>query len=421
MVEIRNPINVAEAVDRVMRYKQTGKKETVSFHDCDHRWLAEPIVATDHVPSFDKSPYDGFAFRSADTTEASTDQPASFEIIEHIGAGEVAAKAIGPGQATRIMTGAQIPKGADCVAMFEECHDFIENNTAFMTIDHPMEKGQNIIQEGSEVKKGTVLIKEGTPVNPGVKALLATFGYSEVKVAKKPVVGVIATGTELLDVDEPLEPGKIRNSNAYTICSQVERAGGISKYYGKLADELEPSYSLMKQALAEVDILITTGGVSVGDFDLMPVIYEKLGANVLFNKVKMRPGSVTTVAALEDKLLYGLSGNPSACYVGFELFTRPIIRHSLFSSKPFLKRIQATMADELPKANPFSRFVRSYVTYEDGKVFANLAGIDKSNIVTSLAHTTALMVLPGGTSGYEKGDTVDVLLLEQSEGQAAFS
>src|SRR5699024_5835801 len=165
---------------------------------------------------------------------------------------------------------------------------------------------------------------------------------------KKPVVGIIATGSELLDVDEPLAPGKIRNSNAYMIASQVIRAGGDYRYFGKLVDEFDQSYRMIKTKLEEVDMLITTVGVSVVDFHLMPAIYEKLGPQVLFNKVAIRPGSVTTVAVKDGKLLFGLSGNPSACYVGFELFARPIIRHALYSETPFLQRIKATLAEDFP-------------------------------------------------------------------------
>lgn len=420
MVEMRKPIQVNEAIQKVMNFKSSGKKEQVSIHDCDNRRLAEPIMATNNVPSFDKSPYDGFALRSGDTESASRDCPVEFEIVEHIGAGQVPIKSLSKGQATRLMTGAQIPIGADCVAMFEVCKAYEKDNKPFMSIKRKMNESQNIIKEGSEVKQGEKLIEEGTLINPGVKAVMATFGYSEVQVAKKPVVGIIATGTELLDVNEALEPGKIRNSNAYMIASQIKRAGGMYRYYGKLADEFDSSYEVIKDALEEVDILITTGGVSVGDFDLMPAIYEKLNAEVLFNKIAMRPGSVTTVAVTDGKILFGLSGNPSACYVGFELFTRPIVQHYLFNQTPHLKRIKAILADEFPKPNPFTRFVRSYITYEGGQVRVHLAGIDKSNIVTSLAHATCFMVLPGGTRGFEKGDVVEALLLNDTEGQGPF-
>ena len=419
-VEIRQPIPVEEAVKKVMEHRKQGEAETISFDDCDGRRLAEPIIANHNIPSFDKSPYDGFAFKAAQTKNASIDNPVHFAVVEHIGAGELPEKSLVENEATRIMTGAQIPEGADCVAMFEVCHSYEKDGQQYISITEPLQPGDNIIVEGSEVTKGEELIPAGTYINPGVKALLATFGYAQVKVAKKPHIGILATGTELLEVDEPLEPGKIRNSNAHMISSQVLRAGATFTYYGKLADEFEPSLAKIKEVLEEVDLLITTGGVSVGDFDLMPEIYEALGANVLFNKVAMRPGSVTTVATIGDKLLFGLSGNPSACYVGFELFTRPIIQTLLFNKKPYMKRAKAFLAEDYPKDNPFTRFIRSYTMYKDGNIYVKLAGMDKSNVVSSLAHSTCLMVLHRGTSRLTAGSEVDILLIEDYEGQAEF-
>ncbi|MFA1818745.1 gephyrin-like molybdotransferase Glp [Virgibacillus oceani] len=420
-VERRKPIPVEEAIENLMKYRITGSSETISIQSCDNRRLAEPVIAKHPVPSFDKSPYDGFALCSKDTAEASRNNPVEFEVVEHIGAGQVPQRELKAGQVTRIMTGAQIPKGADCVAMFEVCKSYEKNNKPYMSIKRKMQAGQNIIQEGSEVTKGDPLVEKGTLINPGVKALLATFGYAQVQVAKKPVIAVIATGTELLEVNESLQPGKIRNSNAYMITSQIERAGGVAKYIGKLPDELDSSFEKIKQTLEEVDILITTGGVSVGDFDLIPDIYDKLGAEVLFNKVAMRPGSVTTVALKGSKLLYGLSGNPSACYVGFELFVRPVIQHALYNNNVYLKRIKAILADDFPKPNPFTRFVRSYITYDKTEVYVHLSGIDKSNVVSSLANAASLMVLPGGTRGFKRDDVVDVLLLNDTEGQQNFN
>ncbi|WP_019376099.1 gephyrin-like molybdotransferase Glp [Virgibacillus halodenitrificans] len=421
MVEIRKPIPVEKAIREVMNYASKGIVEEVPIENSHQRRLAQQVVATNNVPSFHKSPYDGFALRSIDTNEVSLESPIEFEVVEHIGAGQVPTKKLHNNQATRIMTGAQIPEGADCVAMFEICKTYKKDDKTYVSLKRKMEMGQNIIKEGSEVVMGEVLIEKGTMITPGVIASLATFGYSSVKVAREPVIGIIATGTELLDVDEELRPGKIRNSNAYMISSQIERAGGTPKYLGKLADELESSYETIKEALEEVDHLVTTGGVSVGDFDLMPAIYEKLGAEVLFNKIAMRPGSVTTVAVLGNQLLFGLSGNPSACYVGGELFLRPIIQASQFSTTPYLKRIKATLADEFPKPNPFTRFVRCYVVYKDGKVYTKVAGIDKSNVVTSLAYSDCLMVLPGGTRGFKIGDEVEILLLNNYEGQQDFN
>ncbi|WP_077622200.1 gephyrin-like molybdotransferase Glp [Sediminibacillus massiliensis] len=420
MVEKRKPIPVEKAVDLVMDRKIQGNTEIVSLEQADNRRLAEEIIATHPIPPFNKSPYDGFAFRSEDTEGASKDSPAVFEVVERIGAGSRASRSLKPGQAVRIMTGAELPQDADCVAMFEICNSFTDEGKDYMSLKRKMEPGQNVIATGSETAANEKLVEKGTIINPGVKALLATFGYATVKVVRKPVVGVFATGSELLDVDQELEPGKIRNSNAYMIASQIGRAGGEVKYYGKLEDDFQTSYQAVNKAWKEVDFLVTTGGVSVGDFDLLPDIYKKMEAKVLFNKVGMRPGSVTTAAEKDGKLLFGLSGNPSACYVGFELFVRPLLRSFLLEEKPYAKMAEAELEIDFPKPNPFTRFVRSAIDFQGGKIRVKPVGMDKSAVVTSLAFTNALMILPGSTRGYQAGDKVSVLLIDNLEGQKSF-
>lgn len=416
MVEKRTPISVMEAIQKVMQFAKPGEKEMVALEEAYGRYLAEDLCADHDVPPFDRSPYDGFAIRAADSAAASLDHPVEFEVIETIGAGQVATKDVAPFQAVRIMTGAQIPNGCDAVVMFEVANEYERNGKTYMSIKRPFRPGDNISFQGEDTKKGEMLVPKGTFINPGVQALLATFGYANVHVAKKPKVGIFATGSELLDVSEPLVPGKIRNSNAYMIQAQVYRIGALPVYFGKLMDDADRCFAAIETVLDEVDILITTGGVSVGDYDYLPVIYERLGAEVLFNKVAMRPGSVTTVAQKEGKLLFGLSGNPSACYVGFELFVRPVIRTMLYSAKPYLYKTTATLLADFPKPNPFTRFVRSYVYAKEGVLYVTPVGMDKSNIVTSLAKANALMVLPGGTRGFSKGDTVEIWLLENEEG-----
>ncbi|WP_100402815.1 molybdopterin molybdotransferase MoeA [Bacillus sp. FJAT-42315] len=416
MLQKRTPIAVEEAVRRVMEFAQQGKKEFVSLPSAYGRFLAEDLIADHDVPSFDRSPYDGFAIRAEDSISASAEQPISFEVVGEIGAGFVFSEQVKERQAVRIMTGAQIPQGCNAVVMLELARAYEENDKSYMEIKRPYQSGDNISFQGEDMKKGAVLVKKGTYINPGVSALLATFGYHEVPVVKKTVIGVLATGSELLDANEPLQPGKIRNSNAYMILSQIERAGGEARYFGKFSDELDTCVAAVKEAIEEVDFLITTGGVSVGDYDYLPEIYEQLGAKVLFNKIAMRPGSVTTVAQLNNQLLFGLSGNPSACYVGFELFVRPIIRTFSWNSSPHLRREQAILGGDFKKPNPFTRFVRANLSFNDGQLVASPSGFNKSSAVSSLAEANAFIVLPGGTRGYEKGMVVDVLLLEDLQG-----
>ena len=416
MLEKRVPIPVAEAVERVMKYAQQGENEEVSIIESYGRVLGEDVVADHDVPHFDRSPYDGFAIRAEDTKEASQDHPIEFEVIGEIGAGSVFKEEVKAFEAVRIMTGAAIPEHCNAVVMLELTEGCKKNGKTYMKLKRPFANGDNVSFRGEDIKQNQVLVTKGTVINPGVAALLATFGYSSVKVVKQPVVGIVTTGSELLEVHEPLEPGKIRNSNSYMIAAQIARAGGKVRYYGQLADELEACYEAVKSAMDEVDILITTGGVSVGDYDYLPAIYEKLHANVLFNKIAMRPGSVTTVAEVNGKLLFGLSGNPSACYVGFELFVHPIIQTYLYAKEPHAYRADAILQKDFPKPNPFTRFVRAKVNIVNGVLQAMPVGLDKSSAVSSLADSNAFIVLPGGTRGFEAGMTVSVLLLEPSQG-----
>ncbi|WP_181566823.1 gephyrin-like molybdotransferase Glp [Bacillus altitudinis] len=417
MMERRQPIPVEEAVKKVHQFQKHGQVEWVPLKNSLGRWIAEDILADHDVPAFDRSPYDGFALRAEDTKEASSEHPIEFEVIDHIGAGIVSAKTIGPFQAIRIMTGAKIPKGANVVIMLELTKTFEKDGKSMMSLKRRLKKGDNISRQGEETLKGNVMIKKGSKVTPGVTAILATFGYAVVPVVKKPVIGIISTGTELLQVSDAMVDGKIRNSNLSMVYAQVLEAGGEPLDLGGVSDDFDQSYEAVKAALSKVDMLITTGGVSVGDFDFLPAIYEKLGAEVLFNKVAMRPGSVTTVAALPNgQLLYGLSGNPAACFVGFELFVKPIIYKWCLKENPFPVFAEAKLTHDFPKANPFTRFVRASLDFAGSQLSVTPTGLDKSSAVTSIAHADCFIVLPGGTRGFSAGDQVSVLLFHHEGG-----
>ena len=386
--------------------------EQISLENTYGRILAEPIVAKHDVPPFNRSPYDGFAVRAEDTINASGGNRIPFRVIGEIGAGHVADRAINEREAYRIMTGALIPINADAVVMLEQT---VEQKDAF-TLRKPFVSGENISKQGEDAKEGERLIEEGAFIHPGTIALLATFGYAHVEVGKRPVAGILSTGTELLGVDEELVPGKIRNSNGPMIAAQLTRMGITYKSYGMLADDLDACTDMVKQALKETDLLITTGGVSVGDYDYLPAIYERLGAKVLFNKVAMRPGSVTTVAVLGDKLLFGLSGNPSACFTGFELFTRPAILRMMGAERPYMQRMTAVLGEDFTKPNPFTRFVRAVWEMTTDGIVARPAGFNKSSAVSSIARGNCLLVLPSGTRGFTVGMGVDILLLGTEQG-----
>lgn len=408
MENSRTPVTVAEAVLRVTESSRYIGTERIPLEASYGRILAQPLTATHDVPHFTRSPYDGYAIASVDSAGASGSNRVRFTVVDHIGAGEVSQAVLGRGEAVRLMTGAALPAGADAVVMFEQA--VAEGDT--FTVRKSFKAQENLSLQGEDMQAGEGILPAGSFIHPGVVALLATFGYGEVTVAKRPVVGILSTGTELLAVTDPLVPGKIRNSNGPMIAAQLARMGIPYRIYDTEADQLEQCLRTVRQALAETDCLITTGGVSVGDYDYLPEIYTRLGAEVLFNKVAMRPGSVTTVAVAGEKILFGLSGNPSACFTGFELFVRPALLRMMGADHLYLPHTTAVLAEDSPKANPFTRFIRAVY---DGMA-VRPAGFNKSNAVSSIARGNALIVLPGGSRGYTAGDQVDVLLLGAEEG-----
>ncbi|CEF18109.1 gephyrin-like molybdotransferase Glp [Staphylococcus xylosus] len=407
-IEKRNPIPVREAINRVVSQDIYTKQIEVPLESSVNYILAEDIVATYEIPRFNKSPYDGFALRSKDTEGASGEHRVNFTVIDHIGAGSVSEKEVGPFEAVRIMTGAEMPKGADAVVMLEQT---VEDEQSF-TIRKSFNVNENVSLKGEETQIGDTVLNKGQQINPGAIAVLATYGYTQVKVFDKPSIGVIATGSELLEVGDDLEPGKIRNSNGPMIAALSQKFNLDVASYQIQEDDLKSSIQVVKEAMTKHDIVITTGGVSVGDFDYLPQIYDKINAEVLFNKIAMRPGSVTTVAVAEGKYLFGLSGNPSACFTGFELYVKPAVLHMMGATAIYPQMIQATLMEDLTKANPFTRFVRATATFNGKAMTVVPSGFNKSGAVVAIAHSNAMIMLPGGTRGYQKGYTVDVILTD---------
>lgn len=407
-LEKRQPIPVSEAIQRCVNQALRLPQTTVDLYEAEGFILAEDIVATYDIPRFNKSPYDGFAIRSQDSDGASGDRRLAFKVIDHIGAGAVSSEVLSEREAVRIMTGAELPKGADAVVMLEQT---VQTDEGF-TLRKAFSQYENVSLKGEETKTGDVVLKKGQRLNAGAIAVLATFGYRNVPVFQKPSVAVIATGSELLDVEDPLEPGKIRNSNGPMIHALLKKEGIDSEVYKIQQDDFESSLAVVRKAIEQHDIVITTGGVSVGDFDYLPDIYRALDAKVLFNKVAMRPGSVTTVAVTDQTFLFGLSGNPSACYTGFELFVKPSICRMMGAFKFYPALVRATLMEDFKKANPFTRFVRATATFDGRATTVKPSGFNKSGAVVAIAHSNAMMILPGGTRGYSMGHQVDVLLTE---------
>ncbi|QSF42574.1 molybdopterin molybdotransferase MoeA [Paenibacillus tianjinensis] len=407
----RKAIQVKEAQARVMQYAKVLGIEEVPLSQSCGRYLAEPVNAPHPFPAFNRSGMDGFAIIAADTQECNAENPVWLEVIDNIPCGAVPSADLTPGTAARIMTGAQVPEGADAVVMIEITESRDRDGKTFVLLRKPQLAGSNITPRGFELKEGQLVLPAGRLIAAGDIAVLAAFGIHMVKVHRRPKIAIFATGSELLAVDEPLQPGKVRNSNSPMLEALVREAGGEAVMLGAIADDLELARSKVQMALETHDLVITTGGVSVGDYDIMGDLVREKTGEMLFNKVTMRPGSVTTAAVRGGKLLLALSGNPGACFVGFQLFARPVISLMLGAAQPLLPEWTAFMGADYTKVNNYTRFVRARLEIRDGSIYAYPAGIDESSVMVTIKDSDCLIIVPPEARGLAAGDRVKILKL----------
>ncbi|GIP25959.1 molybdopterin molybdenumtransferase [Paenibacillus sp. J23TS9] len=408
----RKPLQVQQAQDLLSAYGKPGSTEQIPIQESHGRYLAEEVKAPHPFPRFRRSGMDGYAVRSEDTMGCSSDQMVWLDVIDEIPCGSVSEHEITAGTAARIMTGAQVPEGADAVVMLEmtELREY-EGHTQ-LGLKRKIEEGKNVTPIGFEVQQQEVLLRPGRRIQAGEISVLASFGVHQVTVYQKPRIAIFSTGSELLTVDEPLQPGKIRNSNTYMLASQVREAGGEPFILEAVMDDLLLAKAKVEKAMQEYDAVVTSGGVSVGDYDIMGDFVRSDSVDMLYNKIAMRPGSVTTAAVKDGKLLFALSGNPGACFVGFELFVRPFIQRVIGCDKPYLTEWTAILEQDYTKVNAFTRFVRGRVEARDGMLYAIPAKVDESSVMVTIKDSDCLIVIPPAKSITPAGEKVKILLLK---------
>jgi molybdopterin molybdotransferase len=292
----------------------TNSSEKTPLVNALHRVLAQPILADIDQPSFDKSAMDGYACRSQDL-------PGPLLLKDKLAAGDSSEVEINPGECVQIFTGARIPKGADCVIVQEQVQINKPGNVLFTA----SETKNNICYQGEDAKQGDKLIPAGSLLQAHDLAIVASAGIDAVQVFTKPLVGIICTGNELIDVSEKPSGGKIRNTNLYQLIAQIQKAGGLPQYYGVIADNMTELLSTVQRAIAECDMLITTGGASVGEFDLIPEAFLKAGCTIHFKTVAIQPGKPVIFATTDGKPCFGLSGNPVSSFLQFHLIVNPCL------------------------------------------------------------------------------------------------
>jgi molybdopterin molybdotransferase len=404
------PLSLEEAQQQILAEVKPLAEESVNLLEAHGRILAETVTADTDVPAFPKAMLDGFAVRAADVQGASASHPVRLRVLETVPAGIIPTHEVGPGTATRIMTGAMMPPGADAVCRFEMTRDPAAADRTVVDVLAPVPVGEAVARVGEDVVCGTAVLAPGHRLGPAEVGMLATFGYAKVAVFRSPRVGILSSGTELVGVDEPLDPGKIRNSNSYMVASLVRAAGGVPRLYEPVSDDLEALSDTIRRALAEVDLLVTTGGVSVGDYDLMHEAFELAGARKRFWKVAVRPGSPVLFAVAGHVPVIGMSGNPAAAFVNAELFLLPAIRQMAGLKQVHRSAHTATLTDTPTKKmiKP-TRFLRGFAYEEGGRLWVDVTGSQSSGVFSSFLHSNALVRIEGGKLP-QAGDAIEVYL-----------
>ena len=389
-------IHLDKSISTVLDFAKTSSRtETVPLWESTNRVLAVDIVSDIYMPPFDKAAVDGYACRKADISE-------NMKVIEVIPAGQFPKKTIEQGTCSKIMTGAPVPKGADCILMVEETETLSDNIIRFTGKDTK----SNIAIFAEDVKLGDVVLEKGILIEPQHIAILAAVGVSQVEVSSKPKVSILITGDELVEPEVKPQPSQIRNSNGHQLYTQVIRAGAEPVYGGIIEDTLEATRSAISNALNETDIVVLTGGVSMGDFDYVPQVLQELGVELKFQTIAVQPGKPTVFGVKGDKLVFGLPGNPVSSLLQFELHVRPAIQKIMGNQKPQMDIIKMPLATDYKRKRAQRLALVPAMFTGSGEVQpVNYHG---SAHIFALTSVTAFIMVPIGVEQINKGVLVDV-------------
>ena len=401
-------LSVAEAQQRVLEQAQPLPPGEVPLGPAALGLvLAEEVASDLDLPPHDKAIMDGYALRAADLATGR----ATLEVIEEVLAGQVPQRAVGPGQATRIMTGAPVPAGADAVVMVEHTERIDADHVEVL---RPAKAGDNIARQGSEHKAGELVIDAGKIISALELAVLATVGKFRMKVFRRPTVGILATGDELVEVHETPQPGQIRNSNSFSLYAQVLKCGGLPVTLETSRDNVS---DLRRQMIAGLknDVLVVSGGVSMGKYDLVEPVFKELGIDVHFESVSMRPGKPTVFATFGNRFVYGLPGNPVSTFVAFELFVKPVLNRLQGVQAGALCLIRGTVQNEISEKSGRTAFLPARVSSESGKTKISPISWKGSADIFSAVEANGFLVVPLETTHLKAGDEAEALMFDELE------
>jgi molybdopterin molybdotransferase len=411
-------LTVEQALSAVLAGIPILGEEIVPLPEALGRVLAQGVVALDSLPPFANSSMDGYALRAADSAQAALNNPSLLRVVADIAAGTVPEKEIIPGTAARIMTGAPLPPGADAVIPVEDTSEPWRSPERPLPdeieIRRSVKAGDYVRFPGEDIKAGQEVLPAGHLIRPQEIGVLASLGVSRVAVVKRPKVGILATGDELIPVDEPLRPGKIRNSNGYTQAAQVRLMGAIPVDLGVAADtEADVWEKLASGLMAGVDLFISSAGVSVGAYDVVKAVLEAEG-NVGFWRVRMRPGKPLAFGTFKGTPYLGLPGNPVSAMVSFERFARPAILKMMGRTDLERPTVRVVMREEIHSDGRES-YIRAVVTREGEGYSAVTTGGQGSHMMTSLVKANALVIVPEGVRFVAIGETLSAMMIDWPE------
>ena len=419
-------------LENILPLRETETRK-ISF--CLKRISAVNIKSKENIPPFDNTAMDGFALRAVDVKGAKAERPKALEVIADLPAGYTSRKILKAGEAIRIMTGAPLPKGADSVVMVEDTHTVhsLQSTVSrgncgpwsvergLVSILKEVKKAENVRYAGEDVKKGEIVIPKGAILKSGHIGMLASLGISEIEVFRKPKVAIVATGDELVEINQKLTPGKIRNSNAYSLYSQVLLAGAIPVVLGIAKDNKKALERKIKKGLS-ADILLVSGGISVGDYDFVKDVLKEVGTEMKFWRVAMKPGkplafglmpgTKSALGARHRIPVFGLPGNPVSSMISFEQFVRPALL-KMSGAQDFLRfYLPAIAKDDFEKKKGLRYFLRVILENKDGKLYASLTGPQGSGILKSMVLANGIMELPEDMEFLKRGQAVKVTYLD---------
>ena len=420
-------ISVEEALEKILSYVEVLEPERRPILDCLGQVLAEDVYSTIDIPPLDNSAMDGYAVRAEDTYGAGESSPVYLAVVGEVAAGSLPTREVEPTTAIRIMTGAPLPDGADAVVQFEDTDEMTRKSSggdlSQIGILRQAKKRLNVRNRGEDIARGSLVLEKGRVLRPQEIGVLASLGRSTALVIRRPIVAILATGDELIAVDQPLAPGKIHDSNTYTIAAEVSRYGGIPRILGIGRDSIQSLTEKIDEGL-DADMLITSGGVSKGDYDIVKDVLAEHG-EVGFWTVRMKPGKPLAFGIMKNVEgsrkrqvpHLGLPGNPVSSMITFEQFARPAISKMMGKKTLTKPTIRAIIEANIANNDGRRVFARVIVTRRDGQYYASVTGPQGSGILTSIAKANGLAVIPETSKGVKAGEMVEVQMLDWVEEQ----